>query len=253
MHCPDDGVYMTVEARIRVHHRGCVSERTGGGTSISQLSADGHNSIFIATGDSPEDVDAMLAALEHALGDYSLVCRSPQVAMARGACPPSGVEERILAYGCSIIWPALFCEGREFFTIVAPSRDRLKHLMERLQEFGGATLESITDVRAESLSVTVSLGEVVGALTRKQLDVLTSAVKTGYYASPRQTSTEHLASAFGVSRATVEEHLRKAESKILQGFMSVMGSHPLLASAVQPGPTRRAPATAPAPEPVPEA
>lgn len=132
---------MTVEARIRVHHRGCTSERTRGATTITQLSGDGHSSIFLVTGESQEDVDALVEVLKEGLEGFHLLCRSPQVVMVRGGCPPSGVEDSILAYGCSIIWPALFMEGEEFYTVIAPSRERLKHLLDRLEEFGASQLD----------------------------------------------------------------------------------------------------------------
>lgn len=226
---------MTVEARIRVHHKGCLTEKTHGAMTVTQLSATGTNSVFLVTGDSPQEVEGFLRDFEGRLSGYTLLCRSPQVAMVRGGCPPSGVEECIHAYGCPIIWPALFSDGRELYTVLAPSRDRLKQLLERLQEFGGANLEAISEVGPESLQISMNLSDIAGILTKKQLHVLSTAVKAGYYRSPRGTSTERLADAFGLSRATLEEHLRKAEAKVLHGVMNVLGSHPLVESAARSG------------------
>jgi len=226
---------MTVEARIRVHHRGCSTEKTHGATTVTQLSNDSHTSIFLVTGETLADVDGMLRSLEDSLSGYTLLCRSPKVAMVRGGCPPSGVEECILSYGCPIIWPALFSDGRELYTIVAPSRERVKQLLERLQDFGGANLEAVSDVGPESLQISLNLADIAGVLTKRQLTILTTAVKAGYYRSPRRTTTERLAGAFGLSRTTLEEHLRKAESKVLQGVMEILGSHPMVAAVVREG------------------
>ena len=226
---------MPVEARIRVHHRGCLSEKTHDGSTITQIGAPGHSSIFLVTGADPDELDALLHDLEARLSGYSLLCRSPLVGMARGGCPPSGVEECIQSYGCSILFPALFSEGREFYRILAPTRERLKQLLERLQEFGAANLEALADVGPEALQVQVDLGDIAGTLTKRQLAVLTTAVEAGYYESPRRTSTENLANAFGLARTTLEEHLRKAEAKVLQRVMGVLGSHPVLALAARSG------------------
>ncbi len=228
---------MTVEARLRVHHRGCLSERTHGAMTITQLGTEGQCTIFLVTGETREELDGFLKGFEERLSTYTLLSRSPQVAMVRGGCPPGGVEDCILSYGCSILFPSLFAEGREIHRILAPSRARLRQLLERLQDFGtaGSTLESVSDVGPESLQVSVNLAELASRLTRKQLDVLSSAVQAGYYSAPRRTSTERLASAFGVSRATLEEHLRKAEAKVLHGVMNVLGSHPFAASLTRPG------------------
>lgn len=193
---------MPVEAQIRVHHRGCLSERTHDGSTITQIGAPGQSSIFLVTGDGPDDLDALLRELEPRLSGYTLLCRSPLVGMARGGCPPSGVEECIQSYGCSTLFPALFSDGREFYRVLAPTRERLKQLLERLQEFGGANLEALTDVGPEALQVQVDLGEVAGQLTKKQLAVLSTAVEAGYYDSPRRTSTDRLAASFRLSRTT---------------------------------------------------
>lgn len=226
---------MPVEARIRVHHRGCLSERTHDGSTITQIGAPGHSSIFLVTGESPEDLDALARDLEARLSGYTLLCRSPLVAMARGGCPPSGVEECIQSYGCSVLFPALFSDGREFYRVLAPTRERLKQLLERLGDFGGANLEALTDVGPEALQVQVDLGEVAGQLTKRQLAVLSTAVEAGYYDSPRRTSTERLAASFRLSRTTFEEHLRKAEAKVLRSVMTVLGSHPILAQVARSG------------------
>lgn len=223
---------MAVEARIRVHHGGCISERTGGSTTITQTSGDGSSSLFLATGETPEELDAIMTYLEEELVGYQLVSRSPKVAMVRGGCPPSGVEDCIRNYGCSIVWPALFSEGREFFTIIAPSRDRLRHLMERLKEFGGAELRAVSDIAPTDLTLSVNLGGVAGSLTSRQLAVLTKAVEAGYYDAPRRVSSEQLADAFGIARTTFEEHLRKAEAKVLESTVGLLRNHPAIAEAV---------------------
>lgn len=232
---PAHPMYMPVEARIRVHHRGCLSEKTHDGSTITQIGAPGHSSIFLVTGANPEDLDALVRDLEPRLDGYTLLCRSPLVAMVRGGCPPSGVEECILSYGCSILFPALFSDGRELYRVLAPTRERLKQLLERLQEFGGANLEALAEVGAEALQVQVDLGDLAGQLTKRQLAVLSKAVDAGYYDSPRRTSTDRLADSFGLARTTFEEHLRKAEAKVLRSVMTVLGSHPVLAQVARSG------------------
>lgn len=226
---------MTVEARIRVHHRGCITERTHEVATITQLSADGHSSIFLVTGETSDEVEDFLEELESSLSGFRHLCQSSNVAMVQGACPPSGVEEAILAFGCSILWPALFMEGEEFYTILAPSRERVKHLLDRLEDFGGASLLALTDVGPEDLRMTMNLAEVAQTLTKRQLEVLVAAVNAGYYRSPRRISTEKLAESFGIARTTLEEHLRKAEAKVLGHVMSVLGSHPIVTATARVG------------------
>ena len=69
----------------------------------------------------------------------------------------------------------------------------------------------------------------------RQLVVLCTAVETGCYDSPPRTSTEKLARSFDPSRTTLEEHLRKAEAKVLRCVMGVLMSYPVLAQAARSG------------------
>ena len=52
-------------------------------------------------------------------------------------------------------------------------------------------------------------------LTEKQRKVLLAAYKQGYYNVPRKTGSEQLAMSLNLTRATVVEHLRKAEYRLL--------------------------------------
>jgi len=204
---------------------------------ITQLGAEGQCSIFLATGETPQELDTFLKGFEERLSGYTLLSRSSKVAMVRGGCPPGGVEECILSYGCSIVFPSLMTEGREIHRVVAPSRERLRQLVDRLQEFGrdGAHLEGIAEVGPENLQITVNLAELAAMLTKKQLEVLTTAVNAGYYRSPRKTSTERIARGFGLSRTTLEEHLRKAEAKVLHSVVNVLGTNPAISSVTRSG------------------
>ncbi|MFC6725251.1 helix-turn-helix domain-containing protein, partial [Halobium palmae] len=67
-----------------------------------------------------------------------------------------------------------------------------------------------------------SLGEGVGSgifhddgLSERQREVFELARKRGYYTWPREVSASDLADELALSKATVLEHLRKAEAKLL--------------------------------------
>lgn len=58
--------------------------------------------------------------------------------------------------------------------------------------------------------------DLFAGLTRRQQEVLRTAVRLGYYEDPRQATHEDLADAVGCSPATVGEHLRKIESAVFE-------------------------------------
>ena len=68
----------------------------------------------------------------------------------------------------------------------------------------------------------ISLSSLFGQLTEKQLKALVSAVEGGYYEIPKRVTTEDLAKMHKQPRTTYEEHIRKAESKIVHAMAPFM-------------------------------
>lgn len=70
------------------------------------------------------------------------------------------------------------------------------------------------------------LGEYSGgestldALTDRQLEVLETAYKMGFYEIPREASTEDIAGELDLDAATVSEHLQRAERNLLTQQLS---------------------------------
>jgi hypothetical protein len=59
-------------------------------------------------------------------------------------------------------------------------------------------------------------------MTGKQTEAMLLAFREGYYRSPRKVTTAGLAKKFGTSRPTYEEHLRKAENKMIKTVCNYM-------------------------------
>ncbi|MEZ0345916.1 MAG: helix-turn-helix domain-containing protein [Infirmifilum sp.] len=57
------------------------------------------------------------------------------------------------------------------------------------------------------------------SLTPSQRSILKEAFTLGYYDWPRKVSLSELAAKFGVSKATLSEHLRRAEQKLFMLFL----------------------------------
>lgn len=66
----------------------------------------------------------------------------------------------------------------------------------------------------KSIITTFSLGE---PLTEKQSTALNLAKQNGYYDYPHKITIEELAKIMKISRTTFQEHLRKAERKVIMG------------------------------------
>src|SRR5947209_5624155 len=86
----------------------------------------------------------------------------------------------------------------------------------------GAELVQNWELTLSVLPSSVWVKSLFAELTGKQMDAVLKAHRYGYYTSPRQITTESIAKGSGLSRSTYEEHLRKAENRIMGSLIPYM-------------------------------
>lgn len=205
----------------------------------AQLAADRDADVIVLHASDPRQLDALVAHLaQERARAPDVLSRTPTSVVLRVRAPTHSVAADIMAAGCTVVWPALFVAGEETYSLLAPSRERLDALIHTLSAHGEIALDRVAEALPAQLSVSVPVTDITTSLTERQLVVLQRAIAEGYYDSPRRTSTEALASTFGVTRSTLEEHLRKAERRVLEGFAGVLLAQPVLASAAARRPGR---------------
>ena len=62
--------------------------------------------------------------------------------------------------------------------------------------------------------------DVLSSLTERQRELLMAAKRWGYYEYPRRLSAGELAERVGLSKATLVEHLRKAEVRMMETILA---------------------------------
>ena len=120
--------------------------------------------------------------------------------------------------GCIPVMPVSYKGGLEYCRLLAFTKDSLNGAIERLSKMSKLEIQSKSVVARESArgAITVPVDEFLGSLTHKQLGAFMAAMQMGYYSLPKRTTIEEMATRQGMKRSTYEEHLRKAELKILQ-------------------------------------
>jgi predicted DNA binding protein len=120
--------------------------------------------------------------------------------------------------------PRVFNNGWEQRRLLGFDPAHVRSLMKALQENFPTKLIAKRPVQGGLMSELFmpSSNELFGEMTGKQTDALMLAFKEGYYRSPRKVTTAKLAKRFGTSRPTYEEHLRKAENKMIKTVCSYM-------------------------------
>jgi len=134
--------------------------------------------------------------------------------------------------GVLLVSPRVFCNGWEQRRILGFNNGHVKDILKSLQEHFPTKIISKRPVQGglsgEFFSPTSN--QLFGHMTDRQMEAILLARREGYYISPRKTTTAKLAKAFGTTRATYEEHLRKAENKLIR----------VLCDYIDVGPSRKA-------------
>lgn len=111
--------------------------------------------------------------------------------------------------------PAVYLEGWGFFRFITFEERNIRPLFRDLNARGRTELLSKKEISLSALPSNMWVNSMFSDLTEKQRGALLKAHQYGYYTSPRTITTDSIAKSMGISRSTYEEHLRKAENRII--------------------------------------
>ena len=92
---------------------------------------------------------------------------------------------------------------RRVYTVLFFRREDLRAMIEDFKAIGTVTLDKVKE-----------FDESANRLTDRQEEVIRRALEEGYFEWPRDVTSDELAAEMDISRATLLEHMRKAESKL---------------------------------------
>jgi len=115
--------------------------------------------------------------------------------------------------------PHVYKDGWGYFRVLTFDVDATRGLFREFGKRGPTELIRKRELTLQVLPTSVWVNGLFGEMTQKQIDALLKAHRHGYYTSPRKVTTENVAAALGISRSTYEEHLRKAENRIMEALV----------------------------------
>lgn len=125
----------------------------------------------------------------------------------------------IEAHQCWDAPPVVYRDGWANLRILTFLSENAGAVYRDLRKRGPAELVRKRELPLSALPSSVWTNVLFGDLTQKQSDALLTAYRFGYYNSPRQVTTELIAASVGVGRTTYEEHLRKAENRVIAALI----------------------------------
>jgi predicted DNA binding protein len=117
--------------------------------------------------------------------------------------------------------PVIYSQGWEYYRLIAFKHEDVKRLLQRLEDRGFIfeILRKIPFNGFIASSLTLTADALFSNMTEKQMDALLIAYNNGYYRFPRKADIQAIAAKRRVPRTTFQEHLKKAENKIVASLV----------------------------------
>ncbi|MFX0183832.1 MAG: helix-turn-helix domain-containing protein [Candidatus Hodarchaeota archaeon] len=160
--------------------------------------------------------------IEHELG--TVLSISPehghvQLVIKRCECDKLPLNSIYRKHDCVELPPVNFFSGNEFQNLLVTSEGVGLILEDIRKEDPAAKVNVLKLAPLKSMynpyPLFLPLTDLKESFSKKQLQALTNAYSKGYYELPRAVLVDKLAKEMNIHRRTFEEHLRKAEKKIM--------------------------------------
>ncbi|WP_255151793.1 helix-turn-helix domain-containing protein [Halorarius halobius] len=231
---PSAGTRLTLD----LWHPNCwaieSTEQVGGGVlahaiyNTPKTAPESVNGLFTAFGDTTAEVERLLEKISASDHAGELLELQERFGRARSA-PGNVVREFFLEYDPNdMVCPTLLEHGfvhsapvrieggrEEWQVRFTGDRGEIEAALDGVREQAGAEVSVVAIHAADSNAPATERTERLDSLTSTQREVFEHAREAGYYEWPRGCSTRDLADDLDVSKTTLLEHLRKAESKLL--------------------------------------
>jgi len=122
------------------------------------------------------------------------------------------------------IFPNMIENGWVYHRLIVFRHEDLEELLRRFDNWGWIykILRKVPFDGFIASSLTLSADTLFSGLTERQLDAILTAHRHGYYNLPRNADVQTIAAKEKTSRTTFQEHLKKAENKLMETLVPHM-------------------------------
>jgi predicted DNA binding protein len=119
------------------------------------------------------------------------------------------------------VFPNMVEKGWAYHRLIVFKHEDLEELLNRFEQWGWVyqILRKVAFDGFIASSLTLTADALFSDLTEKQIDAMMTAFRHGYYNLPRNADIQTIAKKERVPRTTFQEHLKKAENKVVKGLV----------------------------------
>ncbi|WP_134668475.1 helix-turn-helix domain-containing protein [Halorussus marinus] len=177
--------------------------------------------------DADAGATAVVAHVEATVGVRERLVEDGQRLLITDDCLKSSdddhIESVLADHGCLLVPPLTYADGTKWCRVLALDPANLTGFYRAVAADHPVTVESKREVASVAADrPLLTFQSALPDLSARQREALATATEFGYYRIPRDTTTADLAAEMGVERRTFEEHLRRAENKLLGAMVEYL-------------------------------
>ena len=214
------------EATLRIEPGGPYGEPTADADAVVEVWCNVHCDLLEVRG---ADAAVVIDAIADHVGVRERVADRRTIVVTEECLKEREwtIEGDLDRHDCLLVPPLRYEDGAKFCRVLAVEASDLAGLYRDLVTEGDVAVENKRTVDRPSLQhPLVDLESVLPTLSPRQRETLVAAYEAGYYEIPRETTTAELASALGIERRTAEDHLRRAENKLVDAMVEHLRTAP---------------------------
>ena len=184
----------------------------------------GENDVIEIASIGKEDYDLVMGELARFVGVIDQTYENGHVHLIVKQCScqyEGSISEVIDEFPILHLSPVILDGGWEYFRVIVFRHEDIDKLFQRFdeKEYEYEIVRKAPFDGMISSTLTLTANALFSSLTEKQQAALITAHSNGYYRFPRQTNVKNLAAMKRIPRTTFQEHLQKAESKLVSSLV----------------------------------
>jgi len=208
------------EATFRIEGESAYAGATRDTDTVVELWCNDHCDLLHVRGAGEE---AVLEHVRSLVGVQDLLWDEEELLVVTDDClkrhEEHNVERYLARHGCLLVPPLSYADGAKTCRVLALDPANLTALYRDLAGEFSVDVESKREIDAVTQNrPLLTLETALPELSPRQREALGVAHELGYYRIPRETTTAAIAERLGVERRTAEEHLRRAENKLVEAL-----------------------------------
>ena len=213
-----------IEVQVKARIGNEIDELTGKYPSLKIWTwCNFQNDIHEIASDNPEELQA---ALDEFKGFYNIleeteISNSVRLITQKCICSKeTTLHDNIQELEILNLMPVYSEGGENIYRFIVFKHEAFTELLNRGEE-RGFDLEVLEMMPFNGMvsDNLIPLNSMIANLTEKQIEAVIAAYNNGYYQTPRSVKVQNIADRVNVPRTTLQEHLNKAENKLISALV----------------------------------